>query len=202
MDKEIQFLKDFAEGNIETAIFEQKLYENNNLQFVLEDDSLSWSGTYMEHTTPYLYLLELDYKNINGKLNAQGAVELFLQKKGIPFNKNENYQEDHLLILETQPKYLDVDMAFIEKYILPRDKSKSKIELRNRIKENFKKYFKYQNKPPRWIQSPKWPIRNEIPLFFLGQIEIKNCDLFHDDGFIYIFIDRETKETETVMQFY
>lgn len=63
-------------------------------------------------------------------------------------------------------------------------------------------FFKYQTKPPQWIQNPNWPIRKEKPLFFLGQMEIKKSALLHDEGKVYLFIDPETGNIETVKQFY
>lgn len=37
---------------------------------------------------------------------------------------------------------------------------------------------------------------------FLGQVNIQNCDLFHDNGSVYLFVDAETGNIETVKQFY
>lgn len=44
--------------------------------------------------------------------------------------------------------------------------------------------------------------RKQPSAFFLQQVEIKNCEHFHDDGFIYLFVNQETKKIETVTQFY
>jgi hypothetical protein len=202
MEKEIEFLKHFVEGNIDIKIFEKELYENENLKEKLEDHNLNWGETYIKNSNPYLYLLELDYSDSGDRLKAQGTVELFLQAKGIAFDESKQFNNEYSLMLDTQPKYLDVSMKFIEEFILPKDKNKTKNEVKEHMKLKFKEYFKYHNKPPRWIQSPKWIIKNNIPLFFLGQMEIKDCKLFHDNGFIYIFIDEKTGEVETIIQLY
>ena len=202
MSREIGFLKNFVEGKIDIKSFEKELYENNSLKTLLEDRSLNWAETYLKNTNPYLYLLELNYNDAGDRLNAHGTVELFLKNIGIEFNVNKQFSDEYDLILNAMPKYLDIDMEFIQKYIFPKDKNISKKEIKEYMKLKFREYFKYHNKPPQWIQNPEWIIKNDIPLFFLGQKEIKDCELFHDNGAIYIFIDVKTKEIETVIQLY
>ena len=134
-------------------------------------------------------------------MNAVNALELFLQQKGIPYSKNDKHFELHKLMLDTQPKYLDVDSAFFEKNILPADKNVSKTELKNSIRENYKKHFKYQTRPPIWVQKPEWVIKNDKPLFFVGQLNL-NHETIHDEGTVYVFLDVETGNIETVKQFH
>ncbi|UPZ16942.1 hypothetical protein [Flavobacterium humidisoli] len=202
MESEIKILKDFVEGNISAEDFEKCLFENPNFAELLSDETLNLRQTYIGNSTIFLYLAELKIQSISGRLNAQGAVQLFLTKKEIGFNKFTKYSDDYGLILDSQPKYIDANLAFIEKYILPNDLTKSKTELKKEIKEKYLHLFKYQTKPPKWIQSPNWIIKNDKPLFFLGQFEIKNCDIFHDDGAVYLFVNDETGDIETVKQFY
>lgn len=202
MNDEIKILKNFTEGTISDKEFEKQLFENSKLEALLSDETLNWHGTYLAKTNPYLYLLELKIQSIEGRLNAQGVAELFLTKKGVEFAPHEKYSDDYDLILSSQPKYIDADMAFIEKHILPKDRTQTQTALKSTIKKRFDELFKFQAKPPKWIQNPEWLIVNEKPLFFLGQIEIKKCGLFHDDGAVYLFVDQETKEIKTVKQFY
>jgi len=128
-------------------------------------------------------------------------LELFFQKKGVEYVMSKKYPETYNLLLTTQPKYIDIESAFFEKFILPVDRDLSKSELKQFIRENYEKYFKYQSKPPKWIQNPQWIIKNDKPLFFIGQLEIKN-EKIHDNGFIYVFLDIETGKVETIKQFY
>lgn len=203
MEETLNFLKEFVEGKISGPELETALSENSRLEVVLSDDSLSWAGTYISDTTPFLYLAELNLKTIVGCYNAQGLIQLFLTKKGIFFSEYKVYEERYSLILETQPKYIDVDMVFVESCILPAAEGlKVKAEIKQAIKERFKELFRYHIKPPRWIQSPQWIIKEEQPLFFLGQFEIKDCRLFRDNGFIYLFANEGNGEIETVKQFY
>lgn len=203
MEKELLFLKDFVEGKIKGPELELALLENPALEVLLSDDSLNWSGTYISETTPFLYLAGQNLKTIAGCYNAQEFLGLFLTKKGISFSAYKAYEEAHSLILDAQPKYIDADMAFIEKYVLPvRDGLKSRQEIKQAIKMRFSELFRYQAKPPKWVQSPQWMVKGDRPLFFLGQFEVKDCALFRDNGFVYLFVNEENGEIETVKQFY
>lgn len=202
MENEIKILKDFIEGIICSEDFERQFFENSNFEELLSDKTISLQGTYMAGSTIYLYVVEQKMKSIAGRLNVQGAIQLFFTKKGISFKSYSKYSDDYGLILDSQPKYIDADLDFIERYILPSEMKKSNAELKKEVKERFLELFRYQIKPPKWIQNPNWIIKNNKPLFFLGQFEIKNCDIFHDDGAVYLFVDEETGEIETVKQLY
>ena len=196
----IEILLQFVAGEISLKEFEHELYTNKEMEELLCDKSINWSGTYIS-TNLYDYLIELNYSRIESKVNAIGALELFFQEKGIEYVASKKHSEIYNLFSSTQPKYIDIESVFFEKFILPLDKDLSKSELKQYIRENYEKYFKYQSKPPKWIQNPQWIIKNDKPLFFIGQLELKN-EAFHDNGFIYAFLDTETGEVETVKQFY
>jgi hypothetical protein len=198
----IKILRDFAEGTLGVRDFESQIYTNKKLEEVLLGSGLNWQNTYIKNTTPFLYLAEINYNNYAGRLNAHGFVQLFLERKNITFSEFKGYSDEFDLISVSEPKYIDACSSFIEKYILPQDKSLTKKEQKEKIKNNFASLFKFQSKPPKWIQSPDWIIKNDKPLFFLGQFDIENCNLFHDDGSVYLFVDTETGEIETVKQFY
>lgn len=202
MAEEIQLLTQFIEGKISPKEFEQQVYTNPLLEKLLSEANINWQGTYLEGTNVFLYLAEQDYNSPTGLLNAQGTIELFLKKLGIETTPSKKYVEEYNLISTISPKYVDADSEFVEKYILPSDKTLSKSELRQFIKNRYTELFKHQSKPPKWIQTPQWPIKNDKPLFFLAQVDIKDCEFFHDNGSVYLFLDPETKTIETIQQFY
>lgn len=202
MTDEIKILIDFAEGRLSSDDFKQEIYTNKKLEELLLDKSINWSGTYLQESSPFLYLASQNYSAAVGRLNAQGAVELFLKKMGIEVNSTAEYSEAYDVMLTASPKYLDIDSGFFEKYILPADKSLSKTDKKQVMKKKIEQLFKYQTKPPKWIQNPDWLIKNDKPMYFLGQVDIKNSDLFHDDGCVYLFVNTETGDIETVKQFY
>ena len=193
----LETIKDFVEGRLSDKELELKI---EGLKATLEDNSVSWTDTYVK-TNPFHYLKTLKLTSISGRLNAQGVLELFLKRKGISSTRFKKYSDDYDLILDSQPKYIDADTDFIERVIWPTGQH-SKSETKQIMKERFKELFQFHKRQPKWIQSPNWPIKNDKPLYFLGQLEIKDCDLFHDDGSIYIFIDKETGNIESVKQFY
>jgi len=198
----IDILLQFVAGEIDAKEFENELYTNEELGQLLQDSTINWSGTYIEKSLNlYYYLIELNYSRIEDKVNAIGALELFFKRKDIKYSETNKHNELYDLILTTQPKYIDIDSSFFEKFILPENRNLSKTELKQLIKDNFNKYFKYQNKPPKWIQNPAWIIRDDKPLYFIGQLELKN-DIFHDNGFVYIFANTKTGEIESVKQLY
>ena len=202
MTDEIKILKNFVEGNLTDEDFEQQLYTNSALETLLSGHTINLHGTYLQHTTAFLYLAEQNYKSAAGRLNAQEAVKLFLTKIGTEATPSAKYSDDYDLVLGASPKYIDAAPGFIEKHIFPTDKTLSKADQKQFIKQRYAELFKYQTKPPEWIQNPDWIIKNDKPLFFLGQVEIKNCELFHDDGSVYLFVDTETGNIETIKQFY
>lgn len=202
MTDEFKILVDFAEGKLSSKDFEQEIYTNKKLETLLSDETVDWSGTYLQDSSPFLFLAEQNYDNADGRLNAQGAVQLFLEKMNIEANSTKQYSEDYNLLFATSPKYLDIQPDFFEKYILPTDQSLSKSDKKQMIKKTIAQLFKYQTKPPKWIQNPDWLIKNNNPMYFLGQMDIKSGDLFHDDGSVYLFVDIETGSIETVKQFY
>lgn len=202
MADEIQILKDFVEGKLSDKDFEQQLYTNTDLEKLLSDPAIDWQGTYLQNTTAYFYLIEQDYKNAEGRLNAHGTVQLFLNKMGVEVTASTQKSDAFEFILSTSPKYIDADAGFIEQHILPKDKTLPKPDQKKYIKQRYAELFKYQTKPPKWIQNPEWPVKNNQPLFFLGQIEIKKGEFFHKEGSMYLFIDPGTGIMETVKQLY
>ncbi len=131
----IDILLRFVAGKIDVKEFENELYTNEEMSQLLQDPTLNWTGTYIDKSLNlYYYLIELPYSCIEGKLNAVGALELFFQRKGIEYSKSSKDTELYDLLLATQPKYIDIDSSFFEKYILPTNRNLPKAELKQCIK--------------------------------------------------------------------
>jgi hypothetical protein len=199
MDKAFQIILDFVEGRLPAKEFEQVVYNDPSLERTLKDDSLRWHGTYIK-SDPYDYLIGLDYDDPGGRLNAQGAMEMFLQRKGVLFQSDRAASDLHSLLMAAQPKWLDVDTAYLAKRVLPDAGSRTGRELRDWLRVRLEQLFRYHRKPPKWIQSPAWPITENGPMYFFGQINLDNCEHFHDEAAAYLFFDPKTRETRTVIQ--
>jgi hypothetical protein len=201
MEPALQILLDFVEGRMTAKEFEQQVYHNPDVERLLSDETLMWGHTYIK-TNPYYYLIELNYDDPGDLSNAQGAVELFLQRKGIPFRHDTSYSEQFNLLLDAQPKWLDVDTRYLTQNVLPEAGERTGDELKQWLKARLKELFRYRKKPPTWIQGPAWPIGENGPFYFLGQIKLDDCPLFHDDGAAYLFVDPTSGETKTIIQLY
>jgi len=197
----LQIALDFVEGRITPQEFEQKLYTDPQFEALLKDDSLTWSDTFIK-SNPFDYLAWLRYDSLDGILDAQGAVELFLLRKQIPFQRTSVHADFYVLLLEAQPKWLRVDMSFLQKRVLPEAGNLKPKALREWLSNKLFELFRYYKKPPKWLQSPAWPITENGPMYFLGQIKLKDCELFHNEAAAYLFIEPATGETRTVIQAY
>lgn len=190
---------DFVEGRISAKEFEQKLYFNQEIEALFKDDSLRWHGTYIK-TDPYHFLIELNYDSPDDVLNAQGAVELFLKDRGVAFKRTPAYSDFYELLLSAQPIWLDVDTDYLKDHILPAAGDRQGEDLKTWLEVRLRELFCFAERPPEWIQSPAWPIGENGPMFFLGQIKVENRELFHDEAAAYVFLDPVSKATRTIIQ--
>jgi hypothetical protein len=194
-------LLDFVEGRMSALDFEQKVYNDSTLESLLRDDSLHWHDTYIK-TNPYEYLINLNYHDPAGVLNAQGAVGSFLNKRRIPFESASVYSEFYNLLLGLQPKWVNVESTYLKEHILPDAGDRNGKELKEWLKARLCELFRFHKRPPKWIQNPTWPINENGPMYFLGQFKVENCELFHDTGAVYVFLDTKTGVTKTVIQLF
>lgn len=200
MDNTLQIIVDFVEGRMNGKEFEQQVYNNPAIEALLADESLTWGNTYVK-TNPYYFIIALNYDDPGDLLNAQGAMELFLQRKNVPFKQTSTYSDDYGLLLDAQPRWLHVDSRYIKERILPDAGDRVGEDLKQWLSARLRELFRYYKKPPAWIQSPAWPIgASGQPLFFLGQIKLRDCELFHDEAAVYVFLDTTSGQTETVIQ--
>ena len=195
----VQLVVGFVEGKVPPAAFAECLYENQALETFLSDPSLEWGSTYIV-TNPYYYCLELDYGTTRGVLNAKGALQLFLDRKGIAATPDKATEQRHDLLTKVQPGWLDVDLDWLERTVLPEAGDRTGKNLETWLKGRLRELFRCRKRPPRWIQNPDWPIGENGPLYFLGQIAIDDCELFHDEAAAFVFLDPTTGATATIIQ--
>lgn len=201
-EEQTQIIIDFVEGKISGADFEKNFKTNDELKKLLSDRSFEWKGTYIK-TNPYDFIHTQNAETLRGALNIQGALKFFLDKKNINCTPTKKYSELRGLLLDCQPRWVDMDTEYFMNHIMPKQQNMKKSELKKYLKEKIRAKFKYAKKPPTWIQNAdQWPIRNNEPLVFMGSIKIEQTEYFHDDGAIYIFLDPNTGNFETVLQLY
>jgi hypothetical protein len=191
----------FVDGKLDAVAFQAQLLETVDLFEELLDDSAELpQGSYIRaaSSSTFHYLLELDLEDPGDVLNAQGALVDLLRRRGIDCEPTDNYEALFDLVSGAQPRWLDVETAWIKEHLLSGAGDRSGKELETWLREQFRARFRCLKEPPRWIQSPSWPIRGGRPLVFLGQLEV--TDHFHDEGAVYVFHDPETGSCETIIQ--
>lgn len=182
-----EILKDFVEGNLSNSGFEKEIYSNTELEELLSKDIATENMNLDGLSNPYYYLIEQDYKNAGAILNIHDICSKVLIALNVPFKPTKKHEEFYDLLLTTQPKYLDIEVSFFEKYIYkPEYDTLTKSEKKKKIKAEIKGLFQYEIKAPIWIQNPEWIVEDNTPLFFLGQYEMKNSSIFKDNGFVYL----------------
>ena len=97
------------------------------------------------------------------------------------------------MILEAIPNWIPADMGYLNSLY---DKYKPKTA--TTFKKIIKEHFICMDKYPKWLQEPDWPIVDNIPAMFLGQLDISK--LKHDTTYLYIFWDKKTDRYIEVIQ--
>ena len=152
----------------------------------------------------YHYLLSLDLRDeaIAGPMNAVDALTQFMDRRRIAYARiTDRYRQLFNLALDVQPAWLDLDAEFLERNVLDKiPPGLGKTAAKKWGRERLREMFRFAARPPRWVQSPAWPIRGDIPLVFMGQVTVEQY--FHDRAVLYVFHDPSTGEFETVDQIY
>jgi hypothetical protein len=196
---QLDMLVSFAEGRLDGSALDAAL-ATEEMKALL---SIFEEPRYPALTNHYRRLHnKQDRTTLGGLVNSEGIIEDFLQKAEVSFRPVKRFGSRYSLILKAVPEYLDPPLEFMTEKVIPVDSDLSDIQKKKLIKERLKEYFKYVDKPPKWIQSPEWPIRDGKPLVFVGQLSMDASELFHDKGAAYLFYDPDNGGFETVAQFY
>lgn len=70
--------------------------------------------------------------------------------------------------------------------------------LQTALKAAITRDFRYLKAPPKWLQGPEWPLADDVPMVFVGQLDIRG--LGHDIGQAYLFFDAQQQRFHTVSQ--
>ncbi len=75
------------------------------------------------------------------------------------------------------------------------------IDLKEWLRNTVLKRFLFIENKPEWIQGPEWQFSNGKPMIFVGQINLPpQKTKLHDESMFYVFWDRDTGETKTIIQ--
>ncbi|WP_306350296.1 hypothetical protein [Flavobacterium sp. '19STA2R22 D10 B1'] len=191
---DITIITGFVTGEITASEFENILYESDSLNTLFsQEPAPSWSSD----MDLYLYLISQDYHSASDLLNIQDVLSKLLVRQGIVVEKSDDFQN----ILHEKAKLLPKWLSITDKqYNIIR---KGAHELKGKefdtyIKDHVQKNFISLNKPPRWLQDAYWPIHNDIPLIFIGQLDI--AKMRNDEAYAYIFYNQNNQTYQTIEQ--
>lgn len=188
---------DFVEGRLKPSDFETLLATDLRFESLLKPFSLPFKDNRADDL--YTFLLVCNYRRIGEILNAQGALIAWLEHHQIAFKATPVYGHNHSLFLEASPRWIGFYPDYVEPLLALADRREGD-ELKKWLRTEIESRFHCLNKKPKWIQEPSWPIGENGPLVFLGQLDVSGY--FHDAASIYIFHERATGRIETVVQMF
>ena len=178
------------EEKLSTEELEMELFSNQELISLLENTK---AKPYMNSNSTYEYLISQDLTSLDSKLNLMDIFREILDYKHIPYSSNSTTEKNFDLILEAIPNWIPADMSYLNSLY---DKYKPKTA--TTFKKIIKEHFICMNKYPKWLQEPDWPIVDNIPAMFLGQLDITK--LKHDTTYLYIFWDKKSDRYIEIIQ--
>lgn len=192
----IAIIKQYLIGDISSEEFQQELYKNKEMERLLSE------GLYIPPYTSssgsiFLYLIESDLLSPGGEVNCKDLLAKYLTEKKITFVFDKRHQELNDMLIKIQPQWVRVPGEYF-KYLIDRHPNKMGKELEHALKKDITSFFQYVDKKPKWLQSPQWPIENNVPLVFIGQFDISK--IRHDVSCLYVFYNKDGHKYITVEQ--
>ena len=185
----------FVTGEIEGSEL-QKALESQQMEEML---GMFQNDRYPARTNHFRRLMCQDRTSLGGLLNSQGILEDFLEKAEISVEPSKRYSDAYDLILTAMPSYLDPPLEFITS-LMPTETGMSKKGKARILKQRLSDLFRCTSKPPKWVQSPEWPIVDGVPLVFIGQLSLDLPEVFHDTGQVFVFFCQSNGEFHTITQ--
>lgn len=185
----------FLDGTVPGERLQRALAERDDLERLLAE----WDAppSYVQPSGAFHYLLELDLLTPSGELNARGLLEAFLQHRGVAFDRSasEAATSRFDLLLDAQPRWLDLGDDYLAS-MLAELADLDGAALASAMRRMIKQRFRSLGNPPRWLQSPAWPIIQGTPAVFIGQLRTAG----HDEACVYVFLDEASGEHITLVQ--
>ena len=132
----------------------------------------------------------------------QELISLLENTKAKPYmNGNSTYEyliSQDLTSLDAKLNLMDIFREILDYKHLNSLYDKYKPKTVTTFKKIIKEHFICMDKHPKWLQEPDWPIVDNIPAMFLGQLDISK--LKHDTTYLYIFWDKKSDRYTEVIQ--
>ena len=175
-DMPIQQFKDFCKENLE---FRNFISENNNYMVEKKYDS------------NLLKMVDnMNWNNYSNQFKLQLAFAKILFDENISMKRTNTYYQKAVEFADFIPDWLSDDaMEYVDENIIakvPNDLSDK--EKKKWIRKQIKETFKYEKRPPEFVQSGIWPKDKDGNfLVFRKQIE-------DGEKVTYVFVDPTTKQ--------
>ena len=177
-------IKRFVAGQITPHEFRDRLYNDDTFETLLTNDPDLASSNYVFSSGRHIILSLLRTTMIRVTCSVPKGACDFMDRNNIEYSKTDQYADLFGLILDVQPEWLYVDSQYVADTMMPHAGGRSGPELQAWLASEFRVRFRYIDSPPKWIQSPAWPIGEKGPLVFLGQLDVN--DYFHDNAAAYV----------------
>ena len=211
-------MRDFVEGRVTTQEFWKEYQENQLLQDILIKDKKRPKGVWDfdektgkevfyknkpfdsdNYFAPERLLNVVDISKLEHRYNLIEVVwrYFFFRKEKLKL-KNPD-AEKYLNLQKMLPAWLDIreeDLLLDIYNSAPSNLTKA--DKLKYCKDKVKEIFRFDNKPPRWVQSPEWPIVNGKPLVFRKQSK----ETPEDERVFFYFYDPDTKKETIIEQLY
>lgn len=188
----IKIMKDFVEGRICAEDFWNILKEDEVMKKILRRNKHLYAcKVYFEE----INLEKTDVSKLSERIAIFRLIKYFLEKNNYKITPYNIEEKKYMFLSDIQPKWIDITddellINIVNSAPLGLSKEKNKQWCKSKIKE----LFKYDKKPPEWVQEPEWPIVNGEPLIFKHKTE---------DGskISYYFYNFKTQEEVEIIQY-
>jgi hypothetical protein len=196
-DAALESVVGFVEGRVTAAEFERSLQSDPAVEALLLGDPDLPVDSYVGSSV-FLFPLQLDLADPGDVVSAQGALGQWLDRHQVAYSASPEPGEFYNVLLDAQPAWLRVDAKWLRDEVIAKSERRAGHALRQWLHDELLARFRYVSKPPKWIQSPDWPIGPNGPLVFLGQLRVQHY--FHDEAAAYVFHDPVAGECRTLIQ--
>lgn len=189
------FARAFLAGTLSDDAYLAELYEGTSLD-VLRDWSDAPAYTQGD---PLGFLLACDLGTPSGRLDTLHLLGEFLSVHGAPPDRTAEMRagDEYDVLLAATPAWVDVP-ANLAADLLSDTASLGDRERVQVVRDRIRARFPSLGRPPRWLQSPAWPVIDQVPATFVGQLDLGT--LRHDTSAVFVFLHRPSGQIVTVEQ--
>ncbi len=195
MNETYQIIKDFLSEKITIESFFEHIYSNEDLQAELEKEvnikPFTNSGSL------FLFLMEIDISNYGCIWDAKDALSKFLEKRGVEFEVRNTEAKLYELISGCTPRWLEPPVNYLKSFV-EKNESLDKKELKALVKDKINEDFICLKGKPKWIQAPNWPIEDDQPLVYVGELDMTSIS--HDTTKVFVFFNKKKNSFTNILQ--